>query len=45
MLEVMNFCMLMAKITFLLVNTTKTSRTHAPKKSYDFLKNHIQITH
>ena len=41
MLEVMNFCMLMTKITLFLVNITQTSRTYAPKKSYDLLKNHI----
>ena len=41
MLEVMNFCMLMTKITFFLVNSTKTSRNYAPKKSNDSLKNCI----
>ena len=43
MMEVMNFCMLLTNITFFLVNITKTSSTHAPKKSYDSLKNHVQI--
>ena len=41
LLELMNFCMLMTKITFFLINITKTSRTYALQKSYDSLKNHI----
>ena len=41
MLDEMNSSMLMAKITFFLVNITKTSRTYASKKSYGSLKIHI----
>ena len=36
--EMMNFCTLMTKLTFFLVNITKTSHTYAPI-------NHIKITH
>ena len=41
MLEVMSFCMLMTSIGYFLGKITKTSRTHALKKSSDSLKSHV----
>ena len=35
MLEVMNFCMLITKITFVLLNFNKIWRTYVPNNSYD----------
>ena len=45
MLEEMNFYMLMTNTSFFLLNIFKNLAHPCTEKSYDSLKNHIQITH